>query len=90
MQTLALLRVRAGECAFLPRPKPLLGRRKIELPCGTRTLVFELERGRDFGHVGGKGGQPAPKPRIGHALLETGPKAASGHIDLDGQPSIAT
>ena len=60
--------------------KTLLGRVKSSFHA-VQDVSFELERGQTLGIVGESG---SGKTTIGHALLKL--TAASGHINLDGQP----
>jgi len=74
-----LLRVRDLNVRFATA-KTLLGRVKSSVHA-VQNVNFELERGQTLGIVGESG---SGKTTIGHALLKL--TAASGHIDLDGQP----
>ncbi|WP_018405679.1 ABC transporter ATP-binding protein [Marinobacter gelidimuriae] len=74
-----LLRVRDLNVRFT-MAKTLLGRVKSSFHA-VQDVNFELERGQTLGIVGESG---SGKTTIGHALLKL--TAASGHIDLDGQP----
>jgi microcin C transport system ATP-binding protein len=74
-----LLRVRELNVRFTTA-KTLLGRVKSSFHA-VQDVDFELERGQTLGIVGESG---SGKTTIGHALLKL--TAASGHIDLDGQP----
>ncbi|HEV8077147.1 MAG TPA: dipeptide ABC transporter ATP-binding protein, partial [Marinobacter sp.] len=78
-QATPLLRVRDLNVRFTTA-KTLLGQVKSNFHA-VQDVNFELERGQTLGIVGESG---SGKTTIGHALLKL--TAASGHIDLDGQP----